>query len=272
VGQLRTITKITTQKRATNRFNVYLDGVYAFSISEDIYVKYHLHKGKTLTNDDIDRITDEDRIHRAYVAVIQWLSYRMRTEAEVWQYLRKKDYSRDVIAQVITRLHEKKLLDDEQFAKSFVRDRMRRSTKGPNLIKQELQQKGVPEHLVYIALQQYTKDEQRAKAKSWAEKQLMKRQRHPVKWLKQQIQAKLVQRGYSASLARDTVQSLHIERDEADEIDLLTKSAEKLYHRYSKKYTEPELSLRIKERLYARGFSIDSINQYIDSSHFSEEE
>ena len=35
------ITAIATQKKA-GRFNIYLDGKYAFSVSEDVLIKYRL--------------------------------------------------------------------------------------------------------------------------------------------------------------------------------------------------------------------------------------
>ncbi len=49
------ITKITAQKRR-GRYNIFLDGQYAFPVSETTLVTYHLAKEMTLTEDMIAQI------------------------------------------------------------------------------------------------------------------------------------------------------------------------------------------------------------------------
>src|SRR5699024_6881295 len=123
VGQLQVVTKVSQQKRSSDRFNLFLDGKYAFSISEDVYVKFHIHKGKELSAEEIDTIKQADNVQRAYLLAIHYLSYRMRTESEMRTQLGKKELLDDVIEQVIKRLYDEKLLDDGVFARTFVQDR-----------------------------------------------------------------------------------------------------------------------------------------------------
>ena len=52
------ITSITAQKRP-GRFNVFLDGNYAFSVSEEVLVKFQLSKGKELDSADLEEIFEE---------------------------------------------------------------------------------------------------------------------------------------------------------------------------------------------------------------------
>ena len=47
VSQLATITKISIQKKAVDRYNIFLDDNYAFSVTEDILIKFNLRKGLT---------------------------------------------------------------------------------------------------------------------------------------------------------------------------------------------------------------------------------
>ena len=53
------ITSITAQKRP-GRFNVFLDGNYAFSVSEEVLVKFQLAKGKELDSADLEEIFEAD--------------------------------------------------------------------------------------------------------------------------------------------------------------------------------------------------------------------
>src|SRR5699024_8848112 len=114
-----------------------------FAISEDVYVKFQIFKGKELSSQDIERIKQADNIQRAYLMAVNYLSYRMRTEMEIRTHLRKKELLDDIVEQVIERLYNEKLLDDTSFAITFVRDRINRTTKGPQVIRQELSEKGI---------------------------------------------------------------------------------------------------------------------------------
>lgn len=44
------ITKISTQKKNTERFNIFLDEKYAFSVDADVLVRFDLKKGKNWTS------------------------------------------------------------------------------------------------------------------------------------------------------------------------------------------------------------------------------
>lgn len=263
VGQLRTVTKVERQKKKKNRLNIYLDGKYAFSISDDIYVKFRVHKGKQLSEEAIATIIHEDHLHRAYVAAIQYLRYRMRTEAEIRRHLRKKEMKEAVIDRIVSRLYEEKLLDDLEFAESFVRDRMNRSTKGPLLIEKELKEKGVSESDIKTALEQFTHEKQVEQAKKWLEKEMKKKLNTSYKRKKEQLSAKLLQRGFSKEAAKEALNAVPFEKDESEEFLLLKNHADKLYTKYKNKYDGFELEMKLKERLYMRGFEFDQIESYV---------
>lgn len=264
MGQLQIITKISQQKRSSGRFNIFLDDKYAFSISEDAYVKFHIHKGKELSAEEIDTIKEADNVQRAYLLAIHYLSYRMRTESEMRTQLRKKEIVDDVIEQVIQRLYDEKLLDDNIFAKTFVQDRMNRSTKGPQVIRRELAEKGISMNSIDEALTNFTREKQIQRAFDWGQKEINKRSKQPLRKRHDQLKAKLLRRGYPKDVVFEVIDLIHIEVDEDEEFLLLKKEADKLYNRYKNKYENYELKMRLKQRLYSRGFSLENINSYLE--------
>lgn len=58
------ITKISTQKKNTERFNIFLDDKYAFSVDADVLVKFELKKGKELDDLDIIEIQYGDEVKK----------------------------------------------------------------------------------------------------------------------------------------------------------------------------------------------------------------
>lgn len=262
---MQIVTKVSQQKRSSNRLNVFLNDEYAFSISEDVYIKYHVHKGKVLSEVEIEEIKRADDVQRAYLMAINYLSYRIRTESEMRTHLREKDLTPQIIEQVIERLYDEELLNDRTFAATFVRDRINRSSKGPNVIRQELAEKGVSQGDIEPALAMYTYDIQREKALAWGQKEVNKESKRPLRRRKEQLTAKLLRRGFTKDVAFEVVDTVEIEKDEEEEFLLLKKEADKLYTRYENKYEDYELKMRLKQRLYSRGFPLSKIDSYLDT-------
>lgn len=136
-----TITALTLQKRDKERVNVFLDGAYAFSLS--LNAALGLKRGQHLSPADIERLQGEDDVQRAYLYALRLLTYRPRSEAEMAQRLRQKDYSASSIAAALERLRAKHQLDDEAFARYWLDQRERFRPRGARALGYELRQKGV---------------------------------------------------------------------------------------------------------------------------------
>lgn len=90
---------------------------------------------------------------------LNFLSFRARSEKEVREHLLKKwakgqNADAQTIQKVIDFLHEKKFLDDEAFARSWVESRNRSRPKSKRILKMELRQKGVENTIVEKVLEE----------------------------------------------------------------------------------------------------------------------
>lgn len=264
VCQLGEITKITVQKKSSNRYNIYIDHTFAFGVDEDVFVKYQLHKGKILSDETIEKIKNADDFHRSYSLALNYLSYRMRSEKEVRQYLRKKEVLDETIEEIIAKLHKEKLLNDLEFAKMFVSDRIKYSHKGPRFIQKELLEKGVLEDKIERALEQYDEATQLKKLNKWLDKQLKKKSKYSYRKRIEQLKVKLLQLGFTQHIIEAAFSEKTFEQNESEEKELLTKQADKLYNKYRRKYNGTELILKLKQRLFQQGFDSDLIQSYID--------
>jgi regulatory protein len=146
-----TITELRFQKRNKDRVNVYLDGRFAFGLAA--IEAAHLKVGQTLSDADIARLQKKDEIERAYERALNFLSYRPRSEAEVRRNLRQKNLEEDVIEAVIERLTRAGLLDDREFARYWVENRLQFKPRGARALRQELWEKGVPDSIISETLE-----------------------------------------------------------------------------------------------------------------------
>lgn len=258
------ITKITTQKQNDDRYNIFLDGKYAFSVDQDVFIRFNLKKGKELDEFDIIEIQYGDEIKKAYNKALEFLSYRMRSIKEVEEQLRKKEYNDSIIQEVVFKLKENRYVDDLEFAIAFVRTQWQTNGKGPSVIIRELTAKGIEQDLIEQALTQYDQSAQIEKAIHHAERVLNKNNKLSTVQLKQKLEQHLMRKGFSYEIISIVLEEVQFEQDEAEEWLALQKHAEKAEKRYQ--HEDPyQFKMKIKQFLYRKGFSVEIIEKYLDN-------
>ncbi|WP_164670008.1 recombination regulator RecX [Virgibacillus doumboii] len=262
------ITRITTQKKRKNRYNVFLDDgqgeKFGFAVDEAILIEFKLRKDLELDDTTIATLVQKDSLHKSYTLAINFLSYRMRTKKEIYDYLVKKEVDEEHITKIIARLNDEGLIDDKQFADAFVRTRMETANKGPLLVKKELLEKGVSAQIAGEAIELYTYEIQHEKATKLVGKKLNTSKNHSFKKQLQQLQATLMQKGFTQEIVKDVLADFQEEKDDDAEWDALVKQGEKLLRKHQQKLEGYALRNKMKEALYRKGFTVESINQFLD--------
>ncbi|MGS2780107.1 recombination regulator RecX [Robertmurraya sp. GLU-23] len=262
-----TITKITVQKKRTDRYNIFLDHgkgeEYGFSVDEDVLIKHSLKKGMELDDLLLSEIAYSDDIRKAYNTAVNYLSRMMRTEAEVRKHLVEKEVDEVIIQEVIHKLNEYQFLNDEQLAFAYVRTQMNTTDKGPTVIKRELKEKGIAETYILEAMDEFPFELQLEKAVALCEKYMKKNKQESQKIMKQKIDQLLFRKGYNSQVNQVALEQIEATSDN-EEMESLRYQAEKLDRKFSK-YIGYEYEQKMKQALYRKGFSIDAITQYLES-------
>ncbi|KGA97698.1 recombinase RecX [Alkalihalobacillus alcalophilus ATCC 27647 = CGMCC 1.3604] len=272
-----TITKITAHKRFKQRYHLFFNKgngeEYGFSIDEDVLIKRGIKKGLEIDQEELEQIVDEDEKKKTYHLSIHYLSYRMRSVFELVEYLQGKERKKEHIEYTVQLLLEQKLLNDEEFAKSFVRTKKNTQLKGPLKLKQELKQKGISEAIIEGALREFSFAEQIEKLTKWLMKQKPS-MRESAHALKQKQQNRLQAKGFSHAviqIAYDEVDAdLDNDSDQDAEWQALCFQAEKLKRKYKTKYNTYEYEQKLKQGLYQKGFPIDEITRFIEKDKENE--
>ena len=203
----RTITALRFQKRNKDRVNVYLDDQFAFGLAA--IEAAHLRVGQALEDDDIARLQQRDDVERAYERALNFLSYRPRSEAEVRRNLGKKRVADEVVEEVIERLVRIGMLDDQEFARYWVENRVQFNPRGARALRHELWQKGIPASVVDDVLADFDEEAVARKAMDSGARRLS----HLEPWdFRRKLEAYLARRGFSRAvfgpLVEDIVESL----------------------------------------------------------------
>ncbi len=139
-------------------------------------------------------------IQEAKFALEYFCSYRERTQQEVEQKLQSMDVNAETCQIITVSLLEDDFLNEERYAKSFVRGKFRINKWGKMKIRQALLQKGVSESNIKIGFLEIDEEEYRQTIQNLAHKQQPKIKAKNEFERKQKLSLYLRQKGYEMSL------------------------------------------------------------------------
>ncbi|WP_342598988.1 recombination regulator RecX [Psychrobacillus sp. FSL H8-0483] len=266
------ITRIGRQKNNNERYNIYLDEKYAFSVDEAVLIKYQLTKGKVIEAFTLDEIVFDDEVRKAYNKAINFLSYRMRSEHEVKQKLLMSEYGEAVILEAIRKLYEHGFLNDENFSKALIETQKKNSKKGPGAIRQELKKKGIEKDLTEEVLASYSEEEQLTIARTLTEKIINQYQSKTPRQIKQKVQDTLQRKGYNFTIISQAIDSFELEKEEEEWEAIIAIQGDKIWRKYASKYSSYDLRRRVKQALYLKGFPAEHIDLYIEKKELEQQD
>ncbi|MCM8790002.1 MAG: recombination regulator RecX [Candidatus Omnitrophica bacterium] len=136
------------------------------------------------------------------------LKYRLRSENEIYQRLKKKNFPEAVIKKTISFLKEKGFIDDELFAKSWINSRLKKSL-GLKRIRSELKLKGLDSGLIEESISKAKENySQEQAAAEIAQKRVLKLKGIEPKKARQRLYAYLLRRGFSPDIIIDVMNNL----------------------------------------------------------------
>lgn len=211
-----TITALETQKRSTERVNVYLEGEFAFGLA--VIHAVNLRPGMWLSDADIAALRTADEVERARERALDYLSYRPRSATEVQRYLLERDFSASAVEDVLQGLQRVGLVDDVAFAHYWRENREKFRPRGRGALAHELQQKGVPADDIQAALADY---DEAAAARQVAAEQARRLQHLPPDVLKRRLMQRMARRGFAYDLIQDVLADVPFLQSNSEESEEL---------------------------------------------------
>jgi len=166
------ITAITAQKRNTSRVNVYVDGIYKFSLDTYQLVDLGIRVGKDYDEAELLKLEQESQFGKVYSRALEYCLIRPHSAREVKDYLYRKTRSTrdktgeispgispEITSRVFERLEEKNYIDDKKFARYWIENRS--VTKGTSFRKliSELRSKGITMDIIEEAISETSRSD-----------------------------------------------------------------------------------------------------------------
>lgn len=201
------ITDIKPQKRQ-KKVNVFLDGKFSFSLDLETLAKTGLRLGQRLSQESIEEIVKKGEFTKIESRVLKFLSYRPRSERELFSWFRRKNVGEKTQKAVAGKLKRLGYINDKEFAKWWLEQRTAFRPQGLKLTKLELRRRGVDRALIEEILgKEFKLPEQR-----WAEKAALKKLKSLKRLSKQKTREKLAQfllrRGFLWETIKEVIKKL----------------------------------------------------------------
>lgn len=142
------ITDIKQQVGRKDRYSIFVDGKYLFSLSEGELLTSRVRIGMEFTSGELEELKQIAVLDKAYMRCLDLIVRRLRSEGEVREYLKRKEYTPAVIDVIIVRLQQSGYIDDRRFAESWVSNRRLLRNISKRKLRLELKQKYVNEEIV----------------------------------------------------------------------------------------------------------------------------
>lgn len=136
------ITNIKQQVRDENRVSVYLDGKYSFSLNLTELLDEKLKVGLEIDEARLKDLQKRSAEGKLRMRSMEWLMNRPHSEREFRDYLRRKQVDGDYAEYLVSYFKDRKLLNDETYARWLLGVRVGR-LKSSRALRAELRSKGV---------------------------------------------------------------------------------------------------------------------------------
>jgi len=152
------ITRIASDRSHRGSKSIYADGEYLTSISAEMLIRSGLRVGDDISEDTLQAIQHSETVLSAKTTALRFLSYRPRTEREVRDKLREKEFPENEITAAIADLKKSGLLNDAEFARMYIQNVLAARPVGKTVLRQKMLLLGLDRTTAEAALEGTFKD------------------------------------------------------------------------------------------------------------------
>lgn len=195
------ITDIKPQVKTPGRYSIFVDDKFAFGLYESGLVNSGIRIGQEFDQAGLEELQDTAKKDKAYGRALDLISRRRRSEWELREYLKRKEYTPDVCDFVVDKLRNKAYLDDTVFATAWVENRRLLKSTSRRRLSQELRAKRVPDEIIEQVLRADETDEGQVLRDLIERKRTQSRYQDP-----QKLMAYLLRQGYNYGDVKEALQ------------------------------------------------------------------
>ena len=250
------------KKLPSGKYNLTLDNKEKIITYDEVILKNNLLYNQNIDNDILMKLHIDTKHYDIYNKVFKLISVRLRSEKEINDYLSKNNIEEDEKQAIIASLKENGIINDQNFARAYILDKINFSNSGPLKISQELKNHNIDVSIINAELNNIDSSIYIEKIKKFIDKKVKTNKKYSNYILKQKILSDLINMGFYQDDINFCLNNISVSND-----NLIDNAYDKLYKKLYLKYDGMDLNKKIKEKLYQKGYSLSEIDNIISKKN-----
>lgn len=251
--------KIEKIKKIGKKYKIFLSDGSEIKTYDDVILKYGLLYNKNINSELLNKINNDNNYYEIYYKTVNYITKRLRSEKEIDDYIDKNSITQSDKEKLMTKLKETNLINDANFTKAYIADKINFSNVGLDKIRSDLSSHNIPNDLIELELSKIDYNLIVEKLRKLINKKI-KSSKYTGYRLKLKVVNELINLGYDKSQIIEIYDTISVNNT----INIKSEY-DKIYKKLSNKYNGKELEIKIKAKLYSKGFSMDEINKILEN-------
>ena len=240
-------------KMKDNKYKIFIDDDAIITYDNVILENDLLYK-KNIDKALYNKIINDTNYYDIYNKTVKYILKRRRSEKEINIYLNKFDISEDEKYNIISKLKDIKLINDIEYCKAYINDKIYLGKDGINKIKKHLLNQNISIDVINNILNSVDMDIINNKLENIILKKIQSNNKYSNSYLREKILNDMINMGYD----REEILVI-INTNLKDDSEILNKEFNKTYSNLSKKYKGYELENKVRQKLCQKGFKVEEI-------------
>jgi regulatory protein len=146
-------------KKDARNVVIHFDSDEVLFLSEEIFYKSGLKKNDEISDDRFSSLIKDNRLFHIKQRAFRYLGRRQHSTSELRIKLKQKGYETELINEVLDDLKKKNYLDDTEFAKMFVEEKIKLKLWGEQKLRNELIKRGIKSEVISEVLRNIISEE-----------------------------------------------------------------------------------------------------------------
>lgn len=195
------LSSIRIQATKKDRCSLFVGETFVIGIDQLVLMEYGFKKGDELQPEQWEALWEREQVQKVFHWMLSRLEQRAHAQLELKQKASQKGFPSKWVEPAIDKVNRLGLLDDEQFARLFVRDKFKFKRWGWVKMVFELKKKGISDSIIKLVQQEFSSE---IDSKEEIQKLIQKRERHfsreeDLQKRKRKMMNYLAGKGYSMS-------------------------------------------------------------------------
>ena len=186
------------EKFGKDKYRIFFDNGEVVETYDEVILKNDLLLRKEIGLSDYQKIFVDTHLVEYYNACLKYISVRIRSTKEIYDYLKKKGVEEEDIDIIIKRLTREKLLDDNHFCECFIKDKLNFTTMGEYKIINELKKHNISNSIIDQYSYLWNEDVMLPKIEKLVDKQINSNKKLDNYKLRNKIYYYLLNQGFSS--------------------------------------------------------------------------